>query len=504
MGLNEQISRNTVGEAIPSFSHQIAAVQLKIGLQVAGVALVQFDYALDQVMLSPEAAVMYGLSTDELTVSRDRLHGTFHPDEFDELMETIQQVLDPIGNGWFSRDHRVLWPTGEVRWLSVRKQVFFNEVGTSIRPHSAILAAIDITERKRTEAALAEQESLFRILADNISQLAWMADTTGSVFWYNQRWFDYTGTTITQMQGWGWQDVHHPDHIDRVLALFRHCIEAGEQWEDTFPLRRKDGAYRWFLSRAFPIRDEAGTILRWFGTNTDVTELKSAQEALEERNHELDNFVHIVSHDLKAPLRAISNLSEWIEEDLEGSLSGHTQDQMVLLRQRLSRMSEMIDGLLDYARIGLVENETEVVIIEELLLEVIDTIAPPPTFTVTIAPDLPTLRTKRLLIFQVFLNLIGNGIKHHDREDGSIQVGVVDKGGCYEFSISDDGPGIPLEYQNKIFTIFRTGMPNKSKDSTGIGLAIVKKIIECQAGRIHLESRAGQGTTFYFTWPKNS
>ena len=139
----------------------------------------------------------------------------------------------------------------------------------------------DTSERKRMELALRENEERFRTLADHMAQFAWMADAAGWIFWYNQRWFDYTGTTLESMQGWGWQQVHHPDHVDRVVEHFRCCLATGEPWEDTFPLRSRDGTYRWFLSRAIPIRDEQGQILRWFGTNTDITDLKQAEANLQ-------------------------------------------------------------------------------------------------------------------------------------------------------------------------------------------------------------------------------
>jgi PAS domain S-box-containing protein len=119
--------------------------------------------------------------------------------------------------------------------------------------------------------ALPPSEELFRTLADNISQLAWMADPTGSIFWFNRRWYEFTGTTLDEMQGWGWTKVHHPDHVDRVVERIRHSWETGEAWEDTFPLRGRDGQFRSFLSRALPIRDEQGSVVRWFGTNTDIT-----------------------------------------------------------------------------------------------------------------------------------------------------------------------------------------------------------------------------------------
>ena len=137
----------------------------------------------------------------------------------------------------------------------------------------------DLSERRQYEQALKESEARFRDLADNISQFAWMADPQGWIFWYNRRWFDYTGTTLEQMQGWGWKAVHHPDHLSRVTEKWQSALEAGETWEDTFPLRGRDGRFRWFLSRSVPIRDADGRILRWFGTNTDITDLRAAEQA---------------------------------------------------------------------------------------------------------------------------------------------------------------------------------------------------------------------------------
>jgi PAS domain S-box-containing protein len=162
-------------------------------------------------------------------------------------------------------------------------------------PEGAIVGinvvAEEITERKRAEAALAASEARFRELADHISQFAWTADARGWIYWYNKRWHDYAGTTLEEMQGWGWQKVHHPDHVERVVNRIRQCFEAGTPWEDTFPLRSKDGTYRWFLSRALPIRDEAGEVVRWFGTNTDVTDQITAEKALRDLNANLEQRV---------------------------------------------------------------------------------------------------------------------------------------------------------------------------------------------------------------------
>lgn len=152
------------------------------------------------------------------------------------------------------------------------------------------VAAEEITDRKRSASALAESEEQFRTLAENIPQLAWMADETGSIFWYNRRWYEYTGTTLDEMRGWGWQKVHHPDHVARVVRKILHCFATGATWEDTFPLRARTGEYHWFLSRATPIRDAAGNIARWLGTNTDVTEQRAAEEALRASETRLRNL----------------------------------------------------------------------------------------------------------------------------------------------------------------------------------------------------------------------
>lgn len=153
------------------------------------------------------------------------------------------------------------------------------------------VVAEEITERKRSEAALAASETRFRELADNMSQFAWTANAEGWTYWYNKRWHDYTGTTPEEMQGWGWQKVHHPDHVDRVVKGIRQCFQTGTPWEDTFPLRGRDGTCRWFLSRALPIRNEAGELVRWFGTLTDVTVQIEAEQALRDLNETLEQRV---------------------------------------------------------------------------------------------------------------------------------------------------------------------------------------------------------------------
>ncbi len=233
-----------------------------------------------------------------------------------------------------------------------------------------------------------------------------------------------------------------------------------------------------------------------------TTVLNKTTAALERRTQELDEFAHISSHDLKAPLRAIANLSQWIEDDIADQLHGENLRQMQLLRGRVHRLEVLINGLLEYSRAGRLKSEPQRVEIEALLRQVIDTLARPAQFTIEVAPGMPTLITERLPLQQVFAHLIGNAIKHHPAPDGTVKISSQERADAYEFAVADDGAGIAPRFHERVFVMFQTLKAKETVANLGVGLAIVKRIVESQGGSIRLESQEGRGSTFYFTWPK--
>ena len=221
-------------------------------------------------------------------------------------------------------------------------------------------------------------------------------------------------------------------------------------------------------------------------------------------NKELDDFAYVASHDLKAPLRVIDNASKWLEEDLAAHLDDETRDTMRLLRGRVKRMEKLLDDLLQYCRVGRTSDPAaeEMVAGNEIVDNVLALLSPAAGFKFTVGSGFAGIRLPRMPLQQILMNLIGNAIKHHDSKEGHIELSVEDRGAVYEFAVKDDGPGIPAQFHDEIFKIFRTLKPRDQVEGSGMGLAIVRKHIDVAGGMLWLESAEGEGSTFRFTWPK--
>lgn len=459
---------------------------------------------------NPGAERLYGYSRDQIlgkpiqtVVPADRV-------------EEEQQILARIASG-----ERV--PPLETERL--RKDGTRFPVSLTVSPihdaHGKIVGASaivrDISRERAAQRALEESEARSRFLADSVPEQVWTTRADGKLEYVNRRIVDYFGRSAETMLEKGWAELVHPDDVQAAGEAFRACLASGEPYAAEFRLRRADGAYRWHLARALPQRDGAGRVRRWFGANSDIEDVKRAEADLKERadelariaaklersNKELDQFAYVTSHDLKAPLRGIANLSRWIEEDMGGEVPAPVRGHLEMLRGRVHRMEALIDAILEYSRVGRVRAKAEPVDTRQLVLDTADLLAPPPGVKVHADESLPVVEAERLRLQQVLMNLIGNAIKHHHRkDDANVRVRARDERTRWRFEVQDDGPGIAPRFHEKVFVIFQTLEARDKVEGTGIGLALVKKIVESQGGQVGIESDEGRGATFWFTWPK--
>jgi PAS domain S-box-containing protein len=384
----------------------------------------------------------------------------------------------------------------------------------------AVVTFSDITERKQAETSLREGEERFRTMANSIPQLAWIARPDGSVVWYNERWYEYTGTTPEQMEGWGWQSVHDPQALPKVLERWKAALESGQPFEMEFPLRGADGWFRAFLTRVQPLKDSEGRVVQWFGTNTDVETLKQAEEKvrqlntdleqrvvertaqLETANGELEAFSYSVSHDLRAPLRTLDKFSETLLEDYGDKLDAQGQDYLRRVRAGSQRMGHLIDDLLSLSRVARGEMSRELVDLSKMAHEVAEELraAAPEREAEFVIAEGVLAETDPNLMRIVLTNLIGNAWKFTAKQPNArIEFGSSGENGGKEYFMRDNGAGFNQVYASKLFGAFQRLHSTKDFPGTGIGLATVQRIIHRQGGRIWADGKVGQGATFHFT-----
>ncbi len=368
----------------------------------------------------------------------------------------------------------------------------------------------DLTSELQAAANLDESERRFRMLAENMSQFAWMAKADGWIYWYNKRWYDYTGTTLSDMEGWGWTKVHHPDHVDRVIAHLNQCWETGTPWEDTFPIRGKDGNYRWFLSRALPIRDGDGAITNWFGSNTDITEIIENEESLKKARKQAENasrargeFLANMSHEIRTPMTAILGHADILAEHLENP---DDIQNLATIRRSAKYLLQIINDILDLSKIDSGKFKTEAIefspstILHELR-SLLDVRADEKrlTFEVSIVGKIPKkIVSDPVRLRQILVNLAGNAIKFTDRGRVDVFCSYVEKSNNLRIAVRDTGIGISGDFLTGIFQPFIQADTSSTRafEGTGLGLAISRRLACALNGDITVQSTLGEGSTF--------
>ncbi len=379
----------------------------------------------------------------------------------------------------------------------------------------------DAVESRQTtqklNSELRASEDRFRDFADSIPQLAWIADagSDGQVNWFNQRWFAYTGTTLEAMKGSGWKSVHHPDYVDRVALKFEQHVRAGLDWEDIFPMRGKDGQYRWFLSRMKVIRDGSGQVVRIFGTNTDITEQRDMTEKLRqndadlvEANRHKDEFLALLAHELRGPLAPLSNMLEVIKR--AGSNPDIVEQAAGTMGRQLDQMSRLVDDLLDASRIsrGKLELRSSQVELASVIYQAVETWRPAMDaarheLTVTLPPQPVYLHADPLRLAQVFGNLLSNACKYSE-PGGRVALTAARQGSDVVVTVKDTGIGIPPGMLHQIFEMFAQidRSLERSRCGLGIGLTLVRQLVEMHGGSVEAASAgAGCGSEFIVRLP---
>lgn len=371
-------------------------------------------------------------------------------------------------------------------------------------------------ERRRAQDQIRINEERFRRVISSISDHIYMTEFSPQGEPTNV----YLSPNIETITGypcqkfvddWSfWQkQVIHPD--DRQAAAFQVSVFlSGQNSEVEYRLIRADGSIIWVRDSARPVVDPETGRITVYGVVSDITQSKYYDEVREKllqelrrANTELSDFAYIVSHDLKAPLRAISSLAGWLAEDYGDKLDQSGREQLQLLLKRTKRMHNLIEGILTYSRLGRLKPTLVRIDSGEAARQVIEALSPPPGIAIRLEGRFPVIVYDRTHIEQLFQNLIGNAVKYLGRPQGEVVVSCADRGEHWEFSVRDNGPGIAPEHFERIFKIFQTLKPRDEVESTGIGLTIVKKIVEQYGGRVWVESQLGQGSTFFFTIPKS-
>ena len=364
----------------------------------------------------------------------------------------------------------------------------------------------EIAERKRAEERLKQAAEEWATTFNSITDLVSIHDKDFKLVRANEAFADTYKMKPEELIGKTCYEIVHGTKEPPAECPHKQTLDTKEPHRAEF-FDARLGVY--LEVSVSPIFDEKGEVIGSVHIAKDITKRKQAEERqaqlledVESTNQELKDFAYVISHDLKAPLRGIGILSEWLSTESADKLDEEGREQMNLLLNRVGRMSNLIDGVLQYSRVGRVKEEVVQVNLNELLEEVIDMVAPPENIEITVENELPVIGCEETRIIQVFENLLSNAIKFMDKPQGQVKIGCVEEDGFWKFSVSDNGPGIEEEHFERIFQMFQTLSSRDEFESTGVGLTVVKKIVKLYGGKIWVESKPGEGSTFLFTLPK--
>jgi len=478
--------------------------RLLLAHDAAGLGSFDWNVRMDSATWDSRARELWGLAPGEPLNLNVALAGV-HPADRAAVAAAVQHALDPSSGGrYFARYRVVNVADGITRWIESHGHVLFDN-RTPVRMVGIVQ---DVSERVDADNALRKSEERFRELANNIDQIVWTCDATGQPTWYNDRWYEFSGSTFEQMLNDGWRTLVHPAHYDRIGERFRRCIDTGEVWEETFPVRGKTAEYRWFLSRAIPIKAASGAVLRWFGSSTDITASRNLQEALTEADKRKDEFLAMLAHELRNPVAPILNVAQILSR--RDSATNDTAALVSIIQRQATHLARLLDDLLDVARItrGRIELRCKVVHVDECIALAMETVDPlirssRHTLEVDRAPEDLLVNVDKDRITQCLTNVLNNAVKYSPPAS-RIRVKTSARDHQVVIEVQDFGRGIKPEVLPRIFELFAQGdrTLDRGNSGLGIGLSVCKRLIEMHGGKVTAHSEGeGRGSTFRLSVP---
>jgi PAS domain S-box-containing protein len=495
---------------------------------------------MKRIYVSKNIEQTLGYSVDQLeTISDSTTGNLLHPDDRERMMNRLEQYKTSKDEN-FVFEYRSKHANGEWKWLRSYESVYKrDEKGL---PTQIVGSVVDVTERKKAEtelqrlnadlekrvqentAEIQESYQQVKMILESLPQMAWTATPDGHMDYFSKSWQDYLGSSFKPHETDKWDKMINPEDLSRIQEAWTFAIKNGTPFEVENRIKRgSDHTDRWFLSKAVPLKDNTGKIIKWVGTSTDIQEQKTITEDLEKKisertaelmlsnveltrtNRDLQQFAYVASHDLKEPLRMVSSYLQLLNKSLNGKLDTEQKEFMNYISSGADRMNALIRDLLNYSRImkdpaslQKIDCNNILEIVKQNLTAIIEE-----TGTEIKSTKLPVITGIESQLIQLFQNLIANAIKFRKKDTTSqIDIKAVSEPHEWLFSVKDNGLGIAPQFKDKIFIIFQRLHNNADYPGTGIGLSVCKKIVELYGGKIWFDSMPGEGTTFYFTIPK--
>ncbi len=445
--------------------------------------------------ISPAYQQIWGRNCESLYTNPKSFLEAIHPEDRERVIANLQQNIKTE----FDIEYRIIWQDGTVRWIWDRSVPIYNQVGEVYRRAGI---AQDISDRKQAEQKIRFQSRLLNA----VEQAVIATDLEGNIIYWNHYAEVLYGWSAAEVMGRLVVDVVPAASTKEQAAKLMSRLQVGESWSGEFLVQRRDGTT--FPAMVFdsPIYNEQGSLIGIVGVSVDITERKRAEEELQRSNAELQQFAYVASHDLQEPLRMVSSYTQLLAECYQGQLDAQADKFIAFATEGATRMQQLLEDLLDYSRVSRRPQPFEPINCTTILKDVLTDLAVTmqESSAVVTADSLPTVLGDRTQLRQLLQNLISNAIKFRREEPPLVHISAEPQEDFWLFTVRDNGIGIDPQFAERIFVLFQRLHSRQEYPGTGIGLAICKKIVERHAGRIWVESHLGEGSTFYFTLPRQA